>query len=47
MSNETSKYLVFVTNSIAVTTGEKCVKWEKVGGLESPSSSMVQKQEVK
>jgi hypothetical protein len=49
MSNKTSKYRVFVTNSIAVTTGGKCVKCEKVGGgggLESPSSRMVQKQEV-
>jgi hypothetical protein len=32
MSNNTCKYLVFVTNSIAVTTGEKCVKWEIGGG---------------
>jgi len=43
MLNETSRNVVVVMNSIALTT---VVEFEKIGGSESPSSSRVRTQRV-
>jgi hypothetical protein len=46
MPNKTPKDLVLVINSIAVTMGGTWVKFEKVGGSETPSSSRVWTQKI-
>jgi hypothetical protein len=44
MLNETTRDVVLVMNSIVVTTGVTWVKFEKIEGSESPSSSRVRTQ---